>query len=205
MCIRDRYRLATDSDVSDDTPLVTVVVPCFNESRFIGDAISSLKAQTFENFVALVVDDASTDDSVEVARSVIGEDPRFTVIQHRENSGLSASRNTGLSQASTPYVCFLDGDDFFYVDNLEERVLHLIGQQGSTEVVGVYSGVENVSEHVTFDDAGSSSLAPLRSKVVDHLSADGSCPFTCHAPLMRTEVLQRFGGFDESMLSLIHI
>ena len=197
--IMSLYRLALDVEAADDDPLVTVVVPCFNESRFIGDAIKSLKAQTFQNFVAIVVDDASTDDSVSVALAEIGADDRFHVVRHGVNSGLSAGRNTGLRLATTPYVCFLDADDFFYVDNLEERVRTLVGLHDSVETVGVFSGVEHVSEHITFEQAGSSSPAKLRSHAIDHLKADGSCPFNCHAPMLRTEVLQRFGGFDESM------
>ncbi len=195
--IMSLYQIATDS--AGDDPLVTVVVPCFNESRFIGDAIAGLKAQTFENFVAIVVDDASTDDSVAVALAKIGGDPRFHVVRHGVNSGLSASRNTGLRLAETPYVCFLDGDDFFYRDNLEERLRNLIRFTESPEVVGVYSGMEHVSEHITYAEAGSSSPAKLRHSFADHLNAEGACPFNCHAPLLRTEVLQRFGGFDESM------
>lgn len=194
------YNIATDSSVGPKTPLVTVVVPCFNERRFVGDAIASLKAQTFANFVAIVVDDASTDDSVAVSSNAVAGDRRFHIVRHAINSGLSAARNTGLRLAQTPYVCFLDADDFFHTDNLEERVRHLIGFAEATEVVGVYSGVEHASEHVKFGEVGPSSPASHRSATHDHVNAAGSCPFNCHAPLLRTEVLQRFGGFDESML-----
>lgn len=191
------YRLATGNE--GDGPLVTIVVPCYNESRFITDAVQSLKAQTFEDFRVIVVDDASSDDSVAVAYAAIGADSRFQVVRHGVNSGLSASRNTGLRLATTPYVCFLDGDDFFYPDNLEERVRHLVGHSESNEVVGVFSGMEHVSEHIRFSEAGGSGPVKLRHRVVDHLKSEGSCPFNCHAPLLRTDVLQRFGGFDESM------
>jgi len=194
------YNAMTGSAVAGTAPLVTVVVPCFNESRFIGDAIRSLKAQTFANFTAIIVDDASTDDSVATAFRAIDGDRRFHVVRHAINSGLSAGRNTGLRLADTPYVCFLDADDFFHVDNLEERLRYLIGQHDEPEVVGVYSGIEHVDEHVAFGEVGPSLPAPHRSDFHDHLSAAGNCPFNCHAPLLRTEVLQRFGGFDETML-----
>ncbi len=193
------FRAATGEEIDNDTSLVTIVVPCFNESRFIGDAIRSLKAQTFANFTVIVVDDKSTDDTVAQAFRAIGGDARFHVVRHAINSGLSAGRNTGLRLADTPFVCFLDGDDFFHVDNLEERVRHLIGRLDEPEVVGVYSGIEHVDEHVAFGEVGPSSPARHRSMFHDHVSAAGSCPFNCHAPLLRTEVLQRFGGFDEGM------
>jgi len=193
------YRIATGETIAGDAPLVTVVVPAFNESRFIGDAIASLKAQTFANFKAVIVDDASSDDTVAKAFAAIGGDERFHVVRHAINSGLSAGRNTGLRLAETPYVCFLDGDDFFHVDNLEERVRNLTGHLDDPAVVGVYSGIEHVDEHVRFGEVGGSSPAKHRARHFDHINAAGACPFNCHAPMLRTEVLQQFGGFDESM------
>ncbi len=193
------YNIATGSDVAPDAPLVTVVVPAFNEARFIRDTIESLKAQTFTNFVAVVVDDASSDDTVAKAFAAIGGDNRFHVVRHAINSGLSAGRNTGLRLAETPYVCFLDGDDFFHPDNLEERVRYLVGFTDDDAVVGVYSGIEHVDEHVRFGEVDGASPAKHRARHFDHLNTAGEAPFNCHAPMLRTDVLQRFGGFDESM------
>ncbi len=193
------YRIATGEVANDDEALVTVVVPCFNEARFVSDAIASLKAQTFSNFVAVIVDDASTDDTVAKAFGAIAGDSRFHVVRHAINSGLSASRNTGLRLAETPYVCFLDGDDFFHEDNLEERVRNLIGHHDDPAVAGVYSGIEHVDEHVRFGETDGSSPATHRAKHFDYLNTAGACPFNCHAPLLRTSVVQRLGGFDEEM------
>lgn len=191
------FEIATGT--APDSPLVTVVVTNFNEGAFITDAIHSLQAQTFEDFIAIIVDDASTDDSLAIAAAQVGDDSRFQIIRHPENRGLSAARNTGLRAADTPFICFLDADDFFFPDNLEERLGALIGQLHIPEVVGVYSGVRQVDEHVTFADVGPSMPAQLQHDFHDHLSAEGSCPFNCHAPLLRTEIMQRFGGFDETM------
>ena len=193
------YRIATGEEANDDDALVTVVIPCFNEARFVGDAIASLKAQTFSNFVAIIVDDASSDDTVAKAFAAIGGDSRFHVVRHAINSGLSAGRNTGLRLAETPYVCFLDGDDFFHEDNLEERVRNIVGHHDDPAVVGVYSGIEHVDEHVRFGETDGSSAASHRAQHFDHVNTAGACPFNCHAPLLRTGVLQRLGGFDEEM------
>ena len=197
--IMSLYGIVTDQTMAPDQPLVTVVVPCFNESRFVVDAIRSLKAQTFANFVALIIDDASSDDTVAKAFGAIGDDKRFHVVRHTINSGLSAGRNTGLRLAETPYVCFLDGDDFFHVDNLAERVRYLIGYADDSAVAGVYSGIEHVDEHISFGETDGSSKAKHRAWHFDHLNTAGECPFNCHAPLLRTDVLRHFGGFDESM------
>ena len=197
--IMSLYRDATGNDVPDDAPLVTVVVPSYNESRFLGDAVASLKAQTFRNFRAVIVDDASSDDSPAVAVAAINSDARFEFVQHEANSGLSAARNTGLGRAETDFICFLDGDDYFYETNLEERVRYLIGAQVHPEVAGVYSGVEQVQEDASF--ATGHDVKPSRTPAIvhDHLSAAGACPFNCHAPMLRTDVVRQVGGFDEDM------
>lgn len=101
---------------SDATPLVTVVVPTYNEQRFVGETIESVKRQSYTNFECIVVDDASTDDSVLVAWRAIAGDPRFRVVRHMSNGGLSASRNTGIRLALGTYVTFLDADDLLMED-----------------------------------------------------------------------------------------
>lgn len=193
------HRLASDRPVGIDESLVSVVIPCYNDATFVGDAVRSVKEQTFANFVCIVVDDASTDHSVSVISKAIAGDKRFHLVRHAVNSGLSAARNTGLRLAETEYVCFLDSDDFFFIDNLEERIRHAIGWRDDPSVVGVFSGIEPCEEHVRFGEVGPSRPATSVHDFHDHLSAAGSCPFNCHAPLMLTEVLQRFGGFDETM------
>ncbi len=178
--------------------VVSIVVPCWNDATFVTDTISSLQSQSFTRFRAIIVDDGSTDDSVAVIRSACADDERFSVIEHGDNRGLSAARNTGLGAVDTPFVGFLDSDDFFFRENLAERTRHLLGWCDRTEVVGVFSAIDQVEEHVRFDDATPSDRRN-RTRFHDHLTAAGRCPFNCHAPLMRTDVLQRFGGFDESM------
>ncbi len=197
--IMSLHRVATGLSETTSEPLVTVVIPCYNDSPFVGDAIRSVKEQTFSNFECIVIDDGSTDNSVAVISKAIAGDKRFHLVRHAINSGLSASRNTGLRLANTEFVCFLDSDDFFFVDNLEERVRHVIGHASDPTVVGVFSGIEQIGEHVRFGEVGPSTPFASRNTFRDHLTAAGSCPFNCHAPLMRTDVLQRFGGFDESM------
>src|SRR5262249_33255039 len=86
--------------------LVSVVIPCYNQARFLGQAIESVKAQTHPFVEIVVVDDGSTDDTVAVAsryRSV------RCVTQH--NQGQGAARNKGLTYVSGGYVVFLDSDD----------------------------------------------------------------------------------------------
>jgi len=200
--IRDNSRaiseLAGVDDYDSELPLVTVVVPNYNDGRFLGACLRSLRRQTMSDFRCIVVDDCSTDDSVSVASRFVRRDDRFTLVRHSLNSGLSASRNTGLRLARTPFVCFLDSDDFLTRRNLEERVELLVEYRDDPSLAGVYSGIVQMPEDVRLGD-----VQPTQSwngpKFQDLLTTRGECPFNCHAPLLHTELLQHLGGFDESM------
>ncbi|MBC7895526.1 MAG: glycosyltransferase family 2 protein, partial [Cytophagaceae bacterium] len=89
-----------------DGPLVSIVIPCFNHARFVGEAIDSALHQAQASVEVVVVDDGSTDDSAAVAATRHG----VRVIR-QVNRGLSAARNVGLAAASGEYVVFLDADD----------------------------------------------------------------------------------------------
>lgn len=104
------------------SPAVTVIVPVFNTETYVRECIESLKGQTFGDFEAFVVDDASTDGSRAAAEAAIAGDDRFTLIAQDENRGLSAVRNVALDRAQGEYVVFLDSDDYLCLDALEQLV-----------------------------------------------------------------------------------
>ncbi len=93
-------------------PAVSIIVPVYNVAEHVGAAIDSLRAQTFTDFEAIVIDDGSTDDSDLRAREAAKGDDRFVFLR-QTNAGLSAARNTGLSAARAPVIGFLDSDDSF--------------------------------------------------------------------------------------------
>ncbi|MEP3298811.1 MAG: glycosyltransferase [Pseudoruegeria sp.] len=96
---------------------VSVIVPVYNVADYVEACLESLKRQSFSNFEVLIIDDGATDDSIEIAVQTIGDDPRFRIIS-RENGGLSAARNTGLSEAQADVIGFVDSDDRLHPDYL---------------------------------------------------------------------------------------
>ena len=179
-------------------PLVTVVIPCFNEERFVGQALDSILKQTFADWECLVIDDASNDGSLREIWKTAATDERFRVLRHRVNSGLSASRNTGLRAARGRFVTFLDADDLLMSESLIDRVIALSNHASDPHVLGSYCGVRVSPEEVALDDL------PGRMKfdstqIIDLVSADSECPFNAHAPLLLTDRLRALGGFDEEM------
>jgi teichuronic acid biosynthesis glycosyltransferase TuaG len=104
---------------SGPNDLVTVVIPCFNSARFIGRTIESVLAQTYARFELIVVDDRSTDGSVELVRGHARRDPRIRLIERTHNAGAPAApRNAGVAAAKGRWVALLDADDLWHPDKL---------------------------------------------------------------------------------------
>lgn len=106
-------------------PLVSVVMIFLNEEKFIQEAIESVFAQTYNNWELLLVDDGSTDKSTAIAHKFSQQYPekvRYLEHDHRQNQGMSASRNLGISNAKGDYIAFLDADDVWVSDKLKQQV-----------------------------------------------------------------------------------
>jgi GT2 family glycosyltransferase len=101
-------------------PLVSVVIPTYNQAEFLVEAIQSVLDQTYQNFEIIVVNDASTDDTDEVVEQFT--DPRLTYIVHGKNLRLSATRNTGIKASKGEIIFLLDSDDYFHTEKLQRHV-----------------------------------------------------------------------------------
>lgn len=106
-------------------PLVSVVITFLNEERFLSEAVESVLAQSYENWELVLVDDGSSDASRHIAQEYIQSHPGKIVYAEHErhlNKGLSASRNLGISLARGELVAFLDADDIWKSDKLENQI-----------------------------------------------------------------------------------
>ncbi len=101
--------------------LVSIIIPCFNTEKYIGEAIDSVLNQTYKNIEVLVVNDGSTDHSEEIIKSYLEKDKRVKYI-FQDNNGVSSARNKGLENADGEIISFLDADDIWEKNNLEEKV-----------------------------------------------------------------------------------
>ena len=102
-------------------PTVSVVIPAYNYAHFVGEAIESVLAQTYEDFEVLVIDDGSTDNTREVVQAYVDKDNRVRYV-YKDNAGLSAARNTGIEIATGAYIAFLDADDLWTCEKLERTM-----------------------------------------------------------------------------------
>lgn len=102
---------------------VSVIIPSYNGANFIGDAIRSVLDQTYQNFEIVIVDDASTDNTVDVIKQF--DDPRIKCLVHEVNQGPDAVRLLALRIASGDILAYLDQDDFFHPEKLQMHVTFL--------------------------------------------------------------------------------
>jgi glycosyltransferase involved in cell wall biosynthesis len=179
-------------------PLVTIVVPLYNEQSFIADCLQTVRRQSYSNWECIIVDDASTDGSHAIVTKYCGADGRFRVIGHKKNLGLSASRNTGLREARGEYITFLDADDFLLPNSLWMRILPLLSDQ-TREVIGSYCKTVSTPERYKKWRVNLSHLKLAEAATLDFVQTMGECPFNAHSPILKTEHLRKFGGFNESM------
>ena len=90
--------------------LVSVIIPCFNQGKFLHDAVESVRTQTYPHWECIIINDGSTDDTDKTAKALISDDKRFRY-HYQNNRGLPATRNTGLKMTGGAYIQFLDADD----------------------------------------------------------------------------------------------
>ena len=107
-------------------PKVTVVIPLYNTEAYIADALDSVLGQTFQDWECIVVNDGSTDRSVEIVARYAKRDPRIRLV-HQPNQGVTVARNTGAAHACPDgeYLFFLDADDMLEPEALERLVAYL--------------------------------------------------------------------------------
>lgn len=103
-----------------DENLISIVMPSYNASAFIKESIASVQRQTYKNWELIIVDDCSSDNTVDLIKSV--EDERIRFFKNEKNSGAAVSRNRALHEAKGKWIAFLDSDDIWVPTKLEEQL-----------------------------------------------------------------------------------
>lgn len=112
---------------------ISICVPSFNTGTYISDCLDRLTNQTFRDIEIIVVDDCSTDKSVEIIESFRQKDDRIKLIRHDKNQGLGGARNTGIKNASGDFIGFVDSDDF--VESAMYEKLYRAAVDNQAEIV----------------------------------------------------------------------
>lgn len=115
--------------------LISIIVPVYNNAKYLEKCITSIISQTYSCFELILIDDGSTDNSLEICELFQKKDHRI-IVMHQENAGVSSARNVGLGVMSGKYFCFVDSDDTIESDMLEKLYVALNSNNASLSICG---------------------------------------------------------------------
>lgn len=123
---------------------VSIIVPVYNAQKYIEETIRSVKAQTYDNWELLLVEDGSTDDTARVLEELLQKEPDVRIrMLPKENGGAAKARNYGLSQATGRYIAYVDADDLWSSDKLEKQLAFMEEKQAAFCFTGYEFADEN--------------------------------------------------------------
>ncbi len=170
-------------------PLVSVIIPTYNRAGWVSQAVDSVLTQTFSDFELLVVDDGSTDATLEALAPYGG---RLTFLRTRRNRGVAAARNLGTAAARGEWLAFLDSDDLWRPEKLARQVAFLAGHPGmaicQTDEIWIKNGVR-VNPPLTHRKQGGQIFLPSLAR----------CLVSPSAVMLRRRLFWAVGGFDEKL------
>jgi len=166
-------------------PSLSIVIPTYNHAHFLRTALDSIRAQTFDDWDAIVVNNFSDDDTVAVVESY--DDPRIRLVNFANHGIIAAARNHGLSLTQAPFVAFLDSDDFWYPEKLQRCMDKLAQGYDLVCHAEVWVGPSERRRTVRY--------GPEARATYESLLLDGNCISTS-AVVVRREWLNRAGGFS---------
>lgn len=175
-------------DIAMAKPQVTVLIPFYNKGAYLIDAISSVFAQTYQNWKLIIIDDGSSDDTNTLINNFLS-DPRVTLIKNSKNHGQSKTLNIGLAITDTPWVITLDSDDWFYPHTLSDLI-------NEAQLVSDRIGLIHGNLTACFEEDGKITReVPVKGQPVTDryqfiLNYKGICP-----RFYRTSALKSIGGF----------
>ena len=171
--------------------LVSVVIPAYNRELFIVPAIRSVQEQGIEDIEIVIVDDCSTDKTVEKISGI--DDPRIRLVRHEKNKGEAGARNTGVREARGKYVAYLDSDDQWLPGKLKAQLDHM---ESSVNAGGVYT------LHYRLYKNGKKSITGYspdnRGLTFENLLTKGASISAGSTLLFRRELYDRTGPYDET-------
>ena len=122
--------------------LVSIITPMYNSGKFIESTIKSVQEQTYQDWEMIIIDDGSTDGSINLVRTILDNDKRIQLISLQENQGPAKARNEGIKMACGRYIAFLDSDDLWH----EEKLYKQLNFMKKNQYAFTYTGFEKINE-----------------------------------------------------------
>ncbi len=159
--------------------LVSVITPLYNSANFISHTIESVLNQTYENWEMIIIDDNSTDDSVNIVEEYVKRDDRIRLIKLKKNSGPAIARNKGIKEARGRYIAFLDADDLWLPEKLEKQL----------KFMNEYDLAFTYSSYKLIDEEGNNLGEFITREEITYNSMLKTCSVGCLTAIYDTEKL----------------
>lgn len=170
-------------------PKVSVIITTYNSMPYLPDTLNSVLQQTFTDLEVIIVDDGSTDQTTAWAAQV--DDPRVTLVS-QSNQGVSVARNTGINHAQGEYIAFLDGDDLWLTNKLEQQV-ELLDRHSHIGLVHTWLALMDEQGLLT----GRIMATQVEGKVWQQIIENNMV--ACSAAMVRRVCLTTVGIFEPSL------
>jgi glycosyltransferase involved in cell wall biosynthesis len=179
-------------DKAISTPKITVFMACYNSALFVAEAINSILNQTFTDFEFIIVNDGSTDKTVEIIENF--KDDRITLLHNAKNEGLVYTRNKALTYANGEYIAILDSDDIAYPNRLALQYDFL---QKHPEIALCGGHATIINQHG--EKTGKKHIVPI-SENLDMIMLFGN-PFINSSSMFRTSIFKELNGYKNYALN----
>ena len=177
-------------------PFFSIIIPLYNKENFIESTLKSVLAQTFNDFEVIIIEDCSTDNSLKKVSELISS--KVKIINHEKNKGLSASRNTGIENANSDYIAFLDADDIWKNTFLEE--LKLLIENFSNAKLFATNYEEFYSKENIILPKNNSEKLKKHSIITDFFSISLAQPLYCPSSIcVHKSVFETIGLYNEAI------
>jgi len=173
------------------SPLVTVQMPVYNGQEYLAETIESILNQTFRDFEFLMLDDGSTDESLNLLRSYAEKDSRIHVIT-RENRGLGETQRELAESANGEFIAQMDQDDVSMLNRLELQVDFLRKNPNVAVVGGAYQMIDGAGRYLT------TLKQPISNTEIQALILGGHCAIAHSGAMMRSADIKSIGGYDKN-------
>jgi glycosyltransferase involved in cell wall biosynthesis len=174
-------------------PLVSIVIPTYNRANRVVQTLDSIFAQTYSYFEVIVVDDGSTDNTIQVLEEYKQQTPRkeiaFTIVR-QANAGAPVARNKGLSMAKGEYIVFFDSDDLMHKSRIEKQTKCILENKADCCACGFSI---NTYDGYTFIPVLPPSITPIRALVTGKILGSNQMW------MFKTSLVNQINGWDETM------
>ena len=173
--------------------LITILLPVYNDERYLGHCLESLKNQSHSEFKCLVGFNGTKDGSKDIFKDLVGEDSRFLDLDYGTESGKSITLNKMLNEVQTEITCLIDGDDMWHPDKLRRQVKRI----GEADVIGT------LTTYMDEDNRPGHRISLYENhEAISHLLLEGHNQIINSSCFVKTDCFREVGGWDPAVEGL---